>query len=64
VAPSLLYLATLFTQDYLAESSMFFMPFHVIGAWLRALFTTALLGASIFLLTQWYNHPYIPVTVT
>lgn len=35
---------------------MLFMPFKVLGIWLRGLLTLAMLGGGIYLLTQWYNH--------
>lgn len=33
-----------------------FMPFNVLGIWLRGLFSVAILGFGIYLLTQWYRH--------
>jgi len=35
---------------------MFFMPFQVLGLWLRGLLTLILWGGAICLLTLWYNN--------
>ena len=35
---------------------MLFMPFNVLGIWIRGLFALALLGGGIYLLAQWYQH--------
>ncbi len=41
-----------------------FMPFQVLGIWLRGLFSLLILGGAIYLLTQWYNHRQIYVLET
>lgn len=33
-----------------------FMPFHVLGIWLRGLIAFALLGVGLYLLREWYEH--------
>ena len=33
-----------------------FMPFNIIGMWLRGLLAIALLGLSIYLLREWYER--------
>lgn len=40
---------------------MLFMPFQILGAWLRALFALALIGGAATLLTLWYNHRTVEV---
>ena len=40
---------------------MFFMPFQILGIWLRGLFTLVLLGAGAYLLVHWYQHRQIVV---
>ncbi len=44
---------------------MLFMPFNVLGLWLRGLLSLLLLGGGIYLLAEWYNHREIrePVVV-
>src|SRR5690348_7031865 len=41
-----------------------FMPFQVLGIWLRGLFSLILLGGAIYLLSEWYNHRQIYVVET
>jgi pimeloyl-ACP methyl ester carboxylesterase len=41
---------------------MLFMPFQVLGIWLRDLLTLSLLGLGIFLLTRWYDHREIIIS--
>jgi pimeloyl-ACP methyl ester carboxylesterase len=43
---------------------MFFMPFQILGIWLRGLFGIVLLGLGIYLLTEWYNRRETVVTVS
>ena len=40
---------------------MLFMPFQILGLWLRALLAVAFLGLAAFLLRYWYDHRYIEV---
>src|SRR3954454_24995676 len=35
---------------------MFFMPFQVLGVWLRGLFALGVLALGGYLLYQWYDH--------
>src|SRR5437879_5474749 len=39
-----------------------FMPFQVLGIWLRGLLALALLAASAALLSAWYTHRQVYVT--
>lgn len=41
---------------------MFFMPFQILGMWLRGLLALALLAASAALLYGWYTHRHLYVT--
>jgi pimeloyl-ACP methyl ester carboxylesterase len=41
---------------------MLFMPFNILGIWLRGLLALALLGGGVYLLSQWYNHRETLVT--
>lgn len=41
-----------------------FMPFQVLGVWLRGLLSLILLGGAIYLLTEWYNHRYLYIRET
>ena len=36
-----------------------FLPFHILGIWLRSLLALVLLGGAIYLLVEWYNHRWI-----
>ena len=39
-----------------------FMPFQVLGMWLRGLLSLAIIGTAIFLFSQWYtNRDYVVV---
>jgi pimeloyl-ACP methyl ester carboxylesterase len=38
------------------NSSMMFLPFQILGVWLRALLILTLLGAGVYLLVAWYNR--------
>src|SRR5690348_13870779 len=38
-----------------------FMPFHVLGIWLRGLLAVALLAIGVALLAQWYKHREVRV---
>lgn len=38
-----------------------FMPFQVLGIWLRGLLSLALIGLGAFLLKEWYEHRTAPV---
>ncbi len=42
---------------------MLFMPFHVLGIWLRGLFSLVLLCAGLYLLGRWYNAQEIVIPV-
>ena len=35
---------------------MLLMPFQILGVWVRAIFSIALLAGSVYLLKQWYDH--------
>src|SRR4051794_32075194 len=41
--------------------AMLFMPFHVLGIWLRGLLSLLLIGAGLFLLNDWNNHRSVVV---
>ncbi|HWG44996.1 MAG TPA: alpha/beta hydrolase, partial [Gemmataceae bacterium] len=38
---------------------MLFMPFQILGFWLRSLLALLILGSGIYLLVEWYNHRQI-----
>ncbi|WP_165249411.1 alpha/beta fold hydrolase [Paludisphaera soli] len=41
-----------------------FMPFQILGLWLRGLLALALLGGGLYLLKYWYDHREIEVRTT